>query len=241
VLKVVSELPGGVVNPGKLVSGLARAAVRHGAVIYENARVEEIRFDEPLILKVNGKDVSANHVVVATNAESLELNALTERSEPKFTLALMTGRLSQKRLRDLGLESGRSFYTEDLPYLWGRTLPDNRIIFGSGLVSVANWRELLTLDISQGEPAKLMKQLEGRVRRLHPQLRHVEVTHRWGGPILIGKDWQPVFSRHPKSKKVLVLGAYSGHGVALSVYLGSWAAEVLTGRRELPRWNSALS
>jgi len=241
VLKVVSELPGGVVNPGKLVSGLARAAVRHGAVIYENARVEEIRFDEPLILKVNGKDVSANHVVVATNAESLELNALTERAEPKFTLALMTGRLSQKRLRDLGLESGRSFYTEDLPYLWGRTLPDNRIIFGSGLVSVANWRDLLTLDISQGEPAKLMKQLERRVRRLHPQLRHVEVTHRWGGPILIGKDWQPVFSRHPKSKKVLVLGAYSGHGVALSVYLGSWAAEVLTGRRELPRWNSALS
>src|SRR4029077_6708394 len=84
VLKVVSELPGGVVNPGKLVSGLARAAVRHGAVIYENARVEEIRFDEPLILKVNGKDVSANRVVVATNAESLELNALTERAEPKF-------------------------------------------------------------------------------------------------------------------------------------------------------------
>src|SRR5262249_1330809 len=127
------------------------------------------------------------------------------------------------------------------PYLWGRTLPDDRVMFGSGLVSVESWRELLTLDISQGESAKLMKQLEGRVRRLHPQLRHVEVTHRWGGPILIGKDWQPVFSRHPKSNKVLVLGAYSGHGVALSVYLGSWAAEVLTGRRELPRWHSALS
>jgi glycine/D-amino acid oxidase-like deaminating enzyme len=239
VLRVVGELPGGGVNPGKLVSGLARAAVRHGAVIHENARVEDIRFDEPLVLTVNGKAVSANHVVVATNAESLELNGLMGRAEPKFTLALMTGRLSQKRLWDLGLEPGRSFYTEDLPYLWGRTLPDDRIIFGSGLVSVANWRELLTLDISQGESATLMKRLERRVRRLHPQLRHVEVTHRWGGPILISKDWQPVFSRHPKSKNVLVLGAYSGHGVALSVYLGSWAAEVLTGGRELPRWNSA--
>ena len=236
VLKVVSELPGGGVNPGKLVSGLARAAVRHGATIYENARVEEIRFDAPLILKVNGKDISANQVVVATNAESLELNALAERAEPKFTLALMTTRLSPKRLRNLGLDSGRSFYTEDLPYLWGRTLPDNRIIFGSGLVGVSNWRELLTLDISQGEAAKLMKKLEGRVRRLHPQLRRVKITHRWGGPILISKDWKPVFSRHPKSKNVLVLGAYSGHGVALSVYLGSWAAGVLTGKRELPSW-----
>jgi len=239
-LRVVSELPGGSVNPGKLVSGLARAAVRHGAAIYENARVEEIRFDEPLILMVNSKNIRADHVVVATNAESLELNGLAERAEPKFTLALMTRRLSKKELRDLGLESGRSFYTEDLPYLWGRTLPDDRVIFGSGLVSIDNWRELLTLDISQGESAKLMKQLERRVRRLHPKLRQVEITHRWGGPILISKDWLPVFSRHPKSNKVLVLGAYSGHGVALSVYLGSWAAEVLAERRELPRWNSAL-
>jgi glycine/D-amino acid oxidase-like deaminating enzyme len=85
-----------------------------------------------------------------------------------------------------------------------------------------------------------MKDLEHRVRNLHPELRDIDVTHRWGGPILIGKDWLPVFSRHPKSNKVLVLGAYSGHGVALSVYLGSWAAEVLMGKRELPAWDSAL-
>jgi glycine/D-amino acid oxidase-like deaminating enzyme len=36
-----------------------------------------------------------------------------------------------------------------------------------------------------------------------------------------------------------VLGAYSGHGVAQSVYLGRWAAEVLCGRKSLPDWNLA--
>jgi glycine/D-amino acid oxidase-like deaminating enzyme len=35
---------------------------------------------------------------------------------------------------------------------------------------------------------------------------------------------------------VLVLGGFSGHGVALSVYLGRWAAEILLGKRALPRW-----
>jgi len=35
-----------------------------------------------------------------------------------------------------------------------------------------------------------------------------------------------------------VLGAYSGHGVALSVYLGAWAAEALLGRRDLPAWSA---
>src|SRR5262249_54716342 len=151
---------------------------------------------------------------------SLELSALVERAEPKFTLALATGRLTKAQLRDLGLESGRSFYTEDLPYLWGRIFRENRLIFGSGLVGLSNWRDLLILDISKGEAARLLKRLERRVRGLHRQLRDLDVTHRWGGPILIGKNWQPVFSRHPKSDKVLVLGAYSGHGVALSVYLG---------------------
>ena len=34
----------------------------------------------------------------------------------------------------------------------------------------------------------------------------------------------------------IILGGYSGHGVALSVYLGRWAAEALLGRRELPDW-----
>ena len=34
----------------------------------------------------------------------------------------------------------------------------------------------------------------------------------------------------------LVIGAFSGHGVALSVYLGNWAARVLLGRKKLPKW-----
>jgi len=46
-----------------------------------------------------------------------------------------------------------------------------------------------------------------------------------------------VFERHRKSKNAIVLGGFSGHGVALSVYLGAWAAEALLGKRELPDWS----
>jgi len=34
----------------------------------------------------------------------------------------------------------------------------------------------------------------------------------------------------------MVLAGYNGHGVALSVYLGQWAAEALLGKRPLPIW-----
>ncbi len=236
-LRVAEEVPGGSVNPGKLVSGLGRAAQRLGAIIFENAPVEKIEYGELVELVVNGRVIRAAQVLVATNAMSLELSGLAERAEPKFTLAVATRPLTTGQLEALGLGMRRPFYTVDLPYLWGRVLATNSVIFGSGLVHLKDWRELEEISMGEGEAGELARRLKGRVRRLHPVLGEVEFSHTWGGPMLIGEGWRPVFARHPRTGNVLVLGAYSGHGVALSVYLGRWAAEVMAVGRELPRWN----
>ncbi len=178
-------------------------------------------------------------MLFATNAMSLELAGLSGQTKPKFTLAVATEPLSGAQLEELGLASGKPFYTIDFPYLWGRRLRIGGFVFGAGLVHLEDWRELQDVDVSKGEAGKLIARLESRVRALHPALRDVRFTHRWGGPILIGDDWSPIFTRHPQSPRSIVLGAFSGHGVAQSVYLGSWAAEALCGRRELPQWETA--
>jgi glycine/D-amino acid oxidase-like deaminating enzyme len=235
-LRVGKEVPGGSLDPGKLVSGLARAAVKLGVLIFEHSPVDSVEPGTPLILHVGGRLVRASRVLFATNSESLELTQLAGRAQPKLTMALATGPLSDEKLADLGLAGGKPCYTTDLPYLWGRLLHQSRIIFGSGLVDVSNWRELTSIDVRSGRALELLDKLESRVRRLHPALLDVQITHRWGGPILITEDWRPVFELHPKSANAVVLGGYSGHGVALSVYLGAWAAEFLLGRRALPNW-----
>ena len=236
-LGVTREVPGGTIDPGKMVSGLAKAARQRGAMIFESARVENLQHGEPAILEVRGKQVRARSVLLATNAASLELSGLSKRAQAKFTLAVATEPLSEEQIGRLGLAEGKPFYTVDLPYLWGRLLFGNRVIFGSGLVHLEDWRELLTLDVASGQTAELMGQLEKRVHELHPVLRDVRLSYRWGGPILIAGQWQPVFMRHAENRNAIVLGAYSGHGVALSVYLGAWAAEVMAGKRELPKWD----
>jgi len=238
-LRVVREVAGGDVHPGMLVSGLARAADGLGALLFENARVENIGFQKPLLIEFSGKQVRAGRTLVATNALSLELSGLLGRAAPAFTLAVATEPLSPAQLHEMGLAARKPFYTVDLPYLWGRLLANDGVVFGSGLVYVNDWRDFAALDIDAGEPAELIARLERRVRKLHPALHSVEFTHRWGGPILIGDEWVPAFRRHPQSERVLVLGAYSGHGVALSVYLGCWAAEVMLGRKQLPVWDAA--
>jgi glycine/D-amino acid oxidase-like deaminating enzyme len=238
-LRAVRQVPGGTIDPGKLVSGLGRAAERSGALIFENSAVQDIAFEEPVRLHVAGGWVLAKAVLLATNAMSLELSDLSRRGQPKFTLAVATEPLSSAQIEALGLASGKPFYTVDFPYLWGRLLRTGGIVFGSGLVDLSDWREFAELDVAKGEAADLIARLEVRVRGLHPALQNVRFAHRWGGPILIANGWRPVFSQHPRSPHAVVLGGYSGHGVALSVYLGRWAAEVLCGRRELPDWDSA--
>jgi glycine/D-amino acid oxidase-like deaminating enzyme len=235
-LRAVKEVPGGMIDPGKMLSGLASAAQKNGAQIFENAAVEGIEFGETLRLRTASGNLQARKVLLATNAMSLELSALAGRGEPKFTLAVATEPLDAVQLESLGLESERPFYTIDFPYLWGRTLRTEGVVFGGGLVHCSDWRELANVDASRGEAAKLIERLETRVRALHPVLQNVRFTNRWGGPILIADQWRPVFAQHPQSQHAIVLGAFSGHGVAQSVYLGRWAAEALCNRKPLPKW-----
>jgi glycine/D-amino acid oxidase-like deaminating enzyme len=235
-LRVVREVAGGGVDPGKVVGGLGRAAERLGAVILERTRVESVEFRSPAIVHTGRGVLRAGRVLLATNAQSAQLAALEERSWARFTLAVATEPLAAADLAALGLAAGKGFYTVDLPYLWGRPLPGGSVILGSGLVDYGDDAGLAALDVFRGAGADGFASLEGRVRRLHPSLAKVRFERRWGGPIRFGDSWELFFDHHPRSGDVLIVNGLGGDGVSLSVYLGRWAAEALAGLRELPAW-----
>jgi len=238
-LRAIAEVPGGTLDPGKLVTGLARAAEHLGALIFENHPVGSVRWGEPLELEID-RDVSSallvktSKVLFATSALSLGLSGLDAGSHPKLTLAVRSAPIQEDQLNAIGLSEGKPFYTVDFPYLWGRTLPDRSIIWGAGLVDAPPSGSLEDVDIRSEVPSSMFAKFKKRVHGLHPALAALKFTHEWGGPILFRDDWQPVFDWHPRSRNAMVLGAFAGHGVALSNYLGAWAAEILLVRRQLP-------
>ncbi len=263
-VRVVKKVSGGTVDPGKVVDGLAHAAIRAGANIVENAPVTRVEPTDPIRIHVairgkRHKVITASRVLLATNAGGLHLAPgifpSPSAPEPKLTFALATAPLTKKQLTALGMRSGRPFYTVDLPYLWGRLFrvksgkkSQVALIFGSGLVPAFDeslprgnakklWSGLEFENIRRRSSLQRLNILEQRVRALHPALKGIPITHRLGGPILITKDFFPVFRTHPKNKNLFFLGAYSGHGVAQSVYLGKWAARCLLGSRKPPNWN----
>ena len=235
-LRVVNEVPGGTLDPGKMVAGLARAAHERGAILIENAPVERVEWSTVAELHTAHGSLRAGKVLFATNGLSLSLSGLEGRAEPRLTLAAATEPLRDDQLQAIGLSHEKPFYTVDFPYLWGRICPNKSIVWGAGLVAAPDSGRVEQIDIASNEPARMFASLEQRVRNLHPALAETRFTHRWGGPILFRENWRPVFSRHPASANAIVLGAYAGHGVALSVHLSVWAAEALLGRRELPGW-----
>ncbi|MCZ6571395.1 MAG: hypothetical protein O7B23_14680, partial [Deltaproteobacteria bacterium] len=107
--------------------------------------------------------------------------------------------------------------------------------FGGGLV-FDDSRQVERLDIRAQEVARRLAQLEQRVRALHPALADVRIAERWGGPVAFRAGRTPILCRHPSLERLILIAAYAGHGVALSVHLGWLAAHTILDGGTLPRW-----
>jgi gamma-glutamylputrescine oxidase len=240
VLCVARTEPGGTLDAGALVRGLAAAAMAAGARIVENAPVLPLAAERPLRVVDVAAPIAARYVVVATEALTGGLVPLPPDVSAALTVALATEPLDDARLDAIGLGERRPFYTNDLPYLWGRVLTDRRVVFGSGLV-VPDDGDVHGVSIAHPEAVAALDRLATRVRGLHPALRDTHIDLRWGGPVGFRRARTPMCAWHPDLPGVLVTGAYAGHGVALALRLGELTAGAIIDARPLPLWGRLTS
>jgi len=228
--------PGGSVEPGKLLAGLAKAALAAGVELHPHTPAHAIDArGADCGVRCDGGTVLAGQIVVALNAYTRQLLALPDDFHTALTLALCTAPLADSVLDGLGLAERLAFYTLDTPYLWGRCTTDGRLVLGAGLIFPSDG-DVRGVNIAGPEGAESMARLEARVRRLHPALAAVHITHRWGGPIAFLRGGVPILSRVPGRDSVIVFAGCAGHGVALSVRVGQLIAGAVVDRAALPGW-----
>jgi gamma-glutamylputrescine oxidase len=236
-VSIARTVAGGIVQPAALVDGIARAAILRGAKILEGRAVQRIAFTPQLTVESDGETIHSGHIVLALNAWTGAILPGLPRLTSSLTFAIATEPLPASTIAAIGLGSNIPFYTADRPYLWGRTIKDGRVIFGSQLV-FGSPAELEDIDVSAGEPGAALEALRERVRRLHPSLRKVSFSASWAGPIAFIENMVPLLGPHPSSARVLVAGAYAGHGVALSVRSGELIARAIAEGTPLPKWGA---
>ena len=236
-VSIARTVAGGVVEPARLNLGIAQAAIRAGATLRQNAPVVRIQHESELAVYLDNECIRPGWIVVALNAWMQSIVPETNRVRSSLTFACATEPLTESALREIGLDGGVPFYTADLPYLWGRITRDRRVIFGAGLL-FGTPRELEQTGLDDPVFAGTLEGLQERIRGLHPALNAIGFSASWAGPIAFRDNAIPVLGNVPSCPRILVSGAYAGHGVALSVRAAELLAAAIVHGEPLPSWGS---
>jgi gamma-glutamylputrescine oxidase len=203
----------GHLHPLKWALGLAQAAAKAGAQLYENTRVTAIDLSgpKPVLITASGR-ITCKNVLLCGNGY---MEGLDERIDahvmPINNFILTTEPLTGQTILPNNYAAADSRF---VVHYWRKT-PDNRLLFGGG----ENYTPWFPNDIKAFVRAHMLK--------IYPQLRDVAISHAWGGTLAITMTRAP-FVRQ-LNPNVFVSAGYSGQGVVLAPYLGRLLARAVLG------------
>jgi glycine/D-amino acid oxidase-like deaminating enzyme len=218
---IIDETSAGL-NPAQYVSGLARAALRAGASIYEDAQVLQIQRNSQngsqgfSVLTSRG-NVSAHNVLVATSGyTSAATPALQKKIIPIGSFIIATERLPKTVARELSPRNRMIFDSKHYLHYY-RLTPDNRMLFGGRAAFFPETKNTIH------RSAEILRR---DLIEVYPQLREAKIEYAWGGTLDFCFDTMP---HAGQSDGIYYALGYAGHGVAMATYLGNQMAETISG------------
>ncbi|KQX63774.1 FAD-dependent oxidoreductase [Angustibacter sp. Root456] len=212
------------IQPAKLVQGLARAVEHHGGRIVEGTRATSV---QPRVVTTDRGRVSARHVVRATEAWTPTLPGHARDVAPVYSLIIATEPLPQAFWDDAGLAHGETFSEHRHVIVYGQRTADDRLVFG-GRGAPYHFRSAVRPEFDL-EP-RVFDALHRALVDLFPGVADAQVTHRWGGPLGIARDWHASV-HYDRSTGLGSAGGYVGDGVSTTNLAGRTLADLITGTR----------
>ncbi len=210
-------------NPRKYLAGLVNAARGCSAQLFSFSPVVAISsLSGKYHLTTPGGNVTADHVIVATNGYSSENIPpwLAGRFMPSQSTVHVTRPLTQKELIAQGWTTEQMSYDTRHLLHYFRLMPDNRFLFGmrGGLLT--------------GERSEAAARAKTRAdfERMFPAWSNVESTHCWSGMVSLARNRLPFVGQLPERPGLWTAMCYHGNGVAMASYAGRMVAELVMGR-----------
>jgi glycine/D-amino acid oxidase-like deaminating enzyme len=216
---------GASIHPARLVRGLARAVERRGGVIFEQTPVVDYEGGtRPRLLTPRG-DVWARTLVLAGEAYGQELPKLRRTLVPMYSLIVLTEPLAESDWAQIGWRHRELVASSRMSVDYLNRTADGRILFG-GRGAPYKIRSRIADQLDHHEPTHDM--LRQMTVEWFPMLRDVRITHAWGGPLGMPRDWMPTTS-FDAAMGVARAGGYTGQGVATANLFGRILADLITG------------
>ncbi|MGN6377927.1 MAG: NAD(P)/FAD-dependent oxidoreductase [Gaiellales bacterium] len=212
------------VDPARLVRGLARATERLGVDIYERTPARELG---PGRVACEGGTVRADIVLRATESYTTQLPGERLRYLPLYSLMIATEPLADDVWGELGWPEGLMVGDRHHLFYYAQRTEDGRIAIG-GRGAPYELREPISERHERSDEVK--RRLVRAVRRDFPAAAEARITHHWGGPLGVPRDWCMSVMYDPATRFGWA-GGYSGHGVAPSNIAGRTLADLALGRQ----------
>lgn len=208
-------------HPGKLVRGLARVVEALGGEIFE--KTEVLSWTRSSVLTANGA-VEANHVVVATEGYGANFKQTHRAILPLYSLMIATEPLPDSAWSEIGIEHGQTFADFRHLLIYGQRTADNRFAFG-GRGARYHWGS--TIRSKYDKVPKVFQHLQDTLHEMFPKTREYSITHRWGGPLGVPRDWHAAVRIEDG---VIWAGGYVGDGLSTTNIAGRTIADLVLGK-----------
>ncbi len=211
------------VDPGRLVRGLADACERLGVAIYERTPVTDLG---PRRVVTPHGTVRADAVLQATESYSVELPRQRLRYLPLYSLMIATEPLPGHVWDEIGWTDG--VVVSDMRHLffYAQRTRDGRIAIGG---RGAPYRLRRPIDPENERNADVRARLERVIRRHFPTAASARITHHWGGPLGVPRDWSMAV-HFDRETGFGWAGGYAGHGVVAANIAGRTLADLVLDR-----------
>ncbi len=210
------------VQPARLTRGLARVVESRGVRIAERTRALRLA---PRAVVTDRGTVRARWVVRATEAWTPRLPGSRRELVPVYSLMIATEPLPAGVWAEIGLDRGQTFSDGRHLLIYGVRTADDRLAFGG---RGAPYHLRSAIDPSYEREDGVHRHLHRALVELFPAVADVEVTHRWGGPLGVPRDWHASVGLDPETG-IGWAGGYVGDGVATTNLAGRTLADLVTG------------
>lgn len=205
-------------HPLNYVLGLATAAEKAGAKIFEHSRVESFSQGSTVTVKTSTATVRSRYLVIGCNGYLEKLDGvIAGKIMPINNFVLATEPLSAEQAKELIRDDVAVQDTLFVINYW-KLSGDNRLLFGGGENYTTRF------------PQDLKSFVRKYMLRVYPQLEDSRIDYAWGGTLAVTMNRLPSYGR--LDKNVFYAQGYSGHGVPTATLAGKLLAEAIAGKPE---------
>jgi glycine/D-amino acid oxidase-like deaminating enzyme len=211
-----------VIHPARLAVGLADAVVRRGVALYERSPALHI---DGRRVTTSGGALRADVVLRAVEGYTPRLPGGKRTLIPLHSMMIATEPLPDEIWQEIGLVERETFADSRRTVTYGQRTADGRIAFGyrgyyyfgSGI------RDRFASD----DP--IFPKVHEALLSLLPVLKDARITHRWGGPLAVPRDWHPSVGVDRRTGLAWA-GGYAGKGVATANLAARTLADLILER-----------